>query len=65
MIDDRHIKIWNDVEKLILGKNNLYYSFLIFFFGGGTTGQEQKVIRKERRENTFPGEKQSDYDMYL
>ena len=32
MIDDRHIKIWDDVEKLILGKNNLYCSSLIFFF---------------------------------
>ena len=58
MIDDRHIKIWDDVEKLILGKNNLYYSFLIFFWGG-TIGQEWKVIRKERRKNTFPGEKLS------
>ena len=60
MIDDRHIKIWDDVEKLILGKNNLYCSSLIFFFFFfWTTGQERKVLGKEGRKNIFPREKLS------
>ena len=48
MIDDRHIKIWDDVEKLILGKNNLYCSSLIFFFLDNWTGE--KSTRERRKE---------------